>query len=171
MDDSCKLRFLAPNWTWFLPTSSWRRDKSVLLTFGSGDGRRRAADGSAVRAKLGIGVGGLRCFSSDGNTFCGRGEARGISYVGQLGAGGGTIAEHQMQPCLSSRWLRLTVNDHWGGSIYRGKEGEDCLCARESIPNGFVGDWAWFHLWVGFGVGGKLPSLVLELSCGERTRA
>jgi hypothetical protein len=71
MGDACKLwcsGYGALIWTQFLPTSSQRRDATILLLFDSGDGSQRADDGGAVCAKLGVGVGGHRGFSSDGNS-------------------------------------------------------------------------------------------------------
>ncbi len=63
MGEGCELRFSAYGaliWMWFLPMESQRRDATVLLTFGGGDGPQRAGDDGVLWLKLGVGERRLR---------------------------------------------------------------------------------------------------------------
>jgi hypothetical protein len=62
MGDGWELRFSAygaPIWTRDLPTASQRRDTTVLLTFGGGDGPQRAGDNGVLWLKLSVGAASL----------------------------------------------------------------------------------------------------------------
>jgi hypothetical protein len=98
MADACKLRFSAydaPIWMLFLPTASQRQDTTILLIFAGGDGRQWAGDGGAFQVKLGVGVGSLRYFTSDGKGIYRGGDSWIRSLDGRLDLGRGVSARQR----------------------------------------------------------------------------
>jgi hypothetical protein len=168
MGDGWTLRFSAYGvliLTRFLPMALQWRDATVLLNFGSKDGRRRAGDSGAFQAKLGIGVGNLQGFSNDGKGMRGGGPRR-RSLGGCLGMRGGTITgrRHGLELGATAWWMAKRPR-RGVRYIAQGLHG---VCGKDSISMSF---WKWDQnwFWCGFDrllVGENLasmPSVLIRL--------
>jgi hypothetical protein len=78
--------------TRFLLTTSQRRDATVLLTFGGGDGPQRVVDSDVLRLKFGISERCLWRGSGSYNQLGGRGRPWGSSSMRRVGVGGSGAA-------------------------------------------------------------------------------